>query len=201
MKKVRCVFENRKEAALKQRSWTLLHWRRYATSAASLLLLALSILSACGKSQEVAPASPTSQPSATATTAVRGQSVSFVAADGVTLQGVLYGQGMQAIILSNEGNNESSPWLPVVQQLVQQGYQVLTYRYRDQGDTLDQLAVHSLADLRAAIAFMHTRNVGRLVLIGASLGALDTVKVAGVERFDAMVVISAPMGFQQVQLH
>lgn len=117
------------------------------------------------------------------------------------IQGVLYGQGTRAVILSNEGNNESGPWLTVAQQLVQQGYVVLTYMYRGQGNTVDQLAVHSLTDLRAAVAFMHARKVSRLVLIGASLGALDTVKVATVEQFDAIVVISAPMGFQEVQLH
>ena len=120
--------------------------------------------------------------------------------DGVPLSGVLYGQGTRAIILSNEGNNDSGPWLPVAQRLAQQGYLVLTFNYRDQGNSLDQLAVHSLADLRAAIAFMRARNASRLVLIGASLGALDTVKVASVEKSDAIVVISAPIGFQEVQL-
>lgn len=199
---VRFVFEHREEAALKQCSWSLHHWWRCASSAASLLLLATCILCACGKPQGAAPApSPTSRPAATGTPTVRGQAVSFVAEDGVTLQGVLYGQGTRAIILSNEGNNESSPWLPVAQQLAQQGYLALTYMYRYQGNTIDQLALHSLTDLRAAIAFMRARNVSRLVLIGASLGALDTVKVAAVEPFDAIVVISAPMGFQEVQLH
>ncbi len=108
--------------------------------------------------------------------------------------------GTRAIILSNEGDNDSSRWLPIAQRLAQQGYLVLTFNYRDQGNSLDQLAVHSLADLRAAIAFMRARNVSKLVLIAASLGALDTVKVATVEKFDAIVVISAPTGFQEVQL-
>jgi len=123
-----------------------------------------------------------------------------VSQDGVTLSGVVYGQGTRAIILSNEGDNDSGRWLPVAQRLALQGYLVLTFNYRDQGNSLDQLAVHSLTDLRASIAFMRASNVSRLVLIGASLGALDTVKVASVEKFDAIVVISAPIGFQEVQL-
>ena len=118
----------------------------------------------------------------------------------MTLSGLLYGQGTRAIILCNEGDNDSSRWLSVAQRLAQQGYPVLTFNYRDQGNSLDQLAVHSLADLRGAIAFMRARNVSRMVLIGASLGALDTVKVATVEKFDAIVVISAPIGFQEVRL-
>jgi len=120
--------------------------------------------------------------------------------DGVTLSGDLYGQGTRAIILSNEGDNDSSRWSPVAQRLAQQGYLVLTFNYRYQGNSLDHLAVHSLMDLHAAIAFVRARNVSRLVLVGASLGALDTVKIASFEKFDAIVVISAPMGFQEVQL-
>jgi alpha/beta superfamily hydrolase len=186
---------------LKQHLWSLRRCRQCTSSAASLLLLAISILSACGTSQGGAPvASPTSRPSVTATPAVSSQPVSFVSQDGVTLQGLLYGQGMQAIILSNEGDNDSSRWVPVAQRLAQQGYLVLTFNYRYQGNSIDQLALHSLADLHAAIAFMRARNVSRLVLMGASLGALDTVKVASVEKFDAIVVISAPIGFQEVQL-
>ncbi|HEY6406422.1 MAG TPA: hypothetical protein VIY29_03030 [Ktedonobacteraceae bacterium] len=177
-------------------SWTL------RSSTAWLLLFAMLVLAACGTAQGTAPAvTSTFQPSPSATVAIPSQPVSFLSEKGVMIQGVLYGQGTRAVILSNEGNNESGPWLPVAQQLVQQGYVVLTYMYRDQGNTVDQLAVHSLTDLRAAVAFMHARNVSRLVLIGASLGALDTVKVATVEQFDAIVVISAPMGFQEVQLH
>ena len=186
---------------MKQCSWSLCQWRQKKHTAALLLILAISTLSACGTFQGAAPvASPTSRPPVTATSAVSSQPVSFVSQDGMTLSGVLYGQGTRAIILSNEGDNDSSRWLPIAQRLAQQGYLVLTFNYRDQGNSLDQLAVHSLADLRAAIAFMRARNVSKLVLIAASLGALDTVKVATVEKFDAIVVISAPMGFQEVQL-
>src|SRR5947209_14316559 len=164
-------------------------------------MLAISSLSACGTFQGAAPvASPTSRPPVTCTLVVSSQPVSFMSQDGVTLLGVLHGQGTRAIILSNEGDNDSSRWLPVAQRLALQGYLVLAFNYRDQGNSLDQLAVHSLADLRAAIAFMRARKVSRLVLIGASLGALDTVKVATVEKFDAIVVISAPIGYQEVQL-
>lgn len=171
------------------------------SSTALLFLLAMSVISACGTSQRAAPTViPTFQLSPTATQAVPSQPVSFLSEKGVTLQGILYGQGTQAIILSNEGNNESGPWLPIAQQLAQKGYLVLTYMYRDQDTTSDQLAVHALTDLRAAITFLRARHVTKLILIGASLGALVTVKKATVEKFDALVVISAPIGYQDVQL-
>jgi len=161
----------------------------------------MSFLSACGTSQRAAPTVVlTFQPSPTATQAIPSQPVSFLSEKGVMLQGILYGQGTRGIILSNEGNNESGPWLPVAQQLAQKGYLVLSYMYRDEATTSDQLALHALTDLRAAIAFLRVRHVTKLVLIGASLGALVTVKEATVEKFDALGVISAPIGFQDVQL-
>ncbi len=165
------------------------------------LLLAMSFLSSCGTSQRATPTVVlTFQPSPTATQAIPSQPVSFLSEKGVMLQGILYGQGTRGIILSNEGNNESGPWLPVAQQLAQKGYLVLSYMYRDEATTSDQLALHALTDLRAAIAFLRVRHVTKLVLIGASLGALVTVKEATVEKFDALGVISAPIGFQDVQL-
>jgi hypothetical protein len=168
------------------------------SSSAWFLLLVMAIISACGTSQKAAPTVLPTLP--TATPVVPSQPVSFLSEKGVTLQGTLYGHGTQGIILSNEGNNQSGPWLAVAQQLAKEGYLVLSYMYRDQETTSNQLAVHALADLRAAIAFLRVRNVTKLVLIGASLGALVTVKEATVKKFDALVIISAPIGYQDVQL-
>lgn len=176
-------------------SWTL------RSSTAFLWLLAIGFLSACGTSQRAAPTvTQTVRQSPSATPTVPAQPVSFPSEKGVTLQGVLYGQGTRGVILSNEGNNDSGPWLPVAQQLAQKGYLVLTYMYRDQGNTIDRLALHALTDLRAAIAFLRARHVTKLALIGASLGALVSVKEATVAKFDALVVISTPIGFQEVQI-
>src|SRR5712692_8888245 len=103
-------------------------------SAALLLLLAISVLSACGRDKS-GPygAAPTVVPKVRGSgrdksgpyIAVPSQAVSFLSEKGVMLQGILYGQGTRAVILSNEGNNESGPWLPVAQQIAQQGYVVL----------------------------------------------------------------------------
>jgi pimeloyl-ACP methyl ester carboxylesterase len=139
-------------------------------------------------------------PSPTATLAVSSQSASFTATDGAQLSGVLYGQGTRAIILSNEGNNASEPWRPVAQQLAARGFLVLSYSYRQGPENLSGLAAHALTDLRAAIGFLRARGVTRLILIGASLGALIEVKAAATAPCDGLVVISAPMGYQDVQI-
>src|SRR5262249_42778838 len=138
--------------------------------------------------------------SPTATLVIAAQPVRFTAEDGVSLAGILYGQGSQAIILSNEGNNASEPWRPVAQQLAFQGYLVLSYSYRPSHANYDGLAKHALTDLRAAIAFMRARSITKLILIGASLGALVSLKAATTTHFDGLIAISAPISYQDVQL-
>jgi pimeloyl-ACP methyl ester carboxylesterase len=142
----------------------------------------------------------TVSPLPTATPGISAQVVSFLTPDGVTLSGTLYGHGARAVILSNEGDNASTPWQPVAEQLAIHGYLVLSYAYRPSDANFDGLAAHALTDLRAAIAFMHAHSITRLILIGASLGALVSLKVAAPQRVDGLVAISAPMGYQDVHL-
>jgi pimeloyl-ACP methyl ester carboxylesterase len=190
---------------VRARPTALCHARRSTSKFSGVLLgLALaSALGACGGAQGNArPVVPTASPSPTATLAVASQSVHFTTADGVSLAGTLYGHGSRAVILSNEGNNASDPWRPIAQQLAFHGYLVLSYAYRPSDANYDGLAKHALTDLRAAIAFMRARPlpITRLILIGASLGALVSLKAATTTRCDGLIAISAPMGYQDVQL-
>jgi pimeloyl-ACP methyl ester carboxylesterase len=165
------------------------------------VLVLLAALSACGRSLgSTSSAAPTASPAPTATPGISAQPVSFSTQDGVTLSGTLYGHGAQAIILSNEGNNASEPWQPVAEQLAAHGYLVLSYAYRPSAANFDGLAAHALADLQVAISFMRARPITRLILIGASLGALVSLKVATIQRVDGLVAISSPMGYQEIQL-
>jgi pimeloyl-ACP methyl ester carboxylesterase len=123
----------------------------------------------------------------------------------VRLSGTLYGQGTRAVILSNEGDNASAPWRPIAQQFAARGYLVLSYTYRPVDANYDGLAAYALSDLRGAVAYLRARPlpttpITRLILIGASLGALEEVKVAATTPCDALVVISAPLGYQDVQI-
>ncbi|MBV9229155.1 MAG: hypothetical protein JOZ18_07560, partial [Chloroflexi bacterium] len=142
-------------------------------------------------------ATPT--PSPTATPVIVTQQVSFVTSDGVTLLGTLYGQGTRAIILSNEGDNNSFAWVPMARQLASLGYLVLGYAYRPEVSTAG-LPSQGLRDLQAAIAFMHAQKVTGITLMGSSLGGLISLKEAAAEHFDALVPISAPVAFEDVQL-
>ena len=176
------------------------HFPRPKASPILFLLVLLTLLSGCGTLQGTAPtriaATPTPSPTATPVT----QQVSFVTSDGVTLLGTLYGQGRRAIILSNEGDNNTFAWVPVAQQLASLGYLVLGYSYRPQVATANGLPSQGLRDLQAAIAFMHAQKVTGITLMGSSLGGLISLKEAAAEHFDALVPISAPVAFEDVQL-
>ena len=183
------------------RSW-LARFQQHRAAPFLFLLVLLTLLCGCGTSQGAAPtrSAATPTPSPTATAAPVTQEVSFVTSDGVTLSGTLYGQGTRAIILSNEGDNNAFAWVPVAQQLATLGYLVLGYSYRPQVATANGLPSQGLRDLRAAIAFIHTGHVTGITLMGSSLGGLISLKEATAEHFDALVPISAPVAFGDVQL-
>jgi pimeloyl-ACP methyl ester carboxylesterase len=186
---------------LHKRFW-LGHFPRHRAAPILFLLVHLTLLTGCGTSQGATSTriAATLTPSLTATPVLVTQPVSFVTSDGVTLSGSLYGQGTRAIILSNEGDNNSFAWVPMAQQLATLGYLVLGYAYRPQVATANGLPSQGLRDLRAAITFIHTQNVTGITLMGSSLGGLISLKEATTEHFDALVPISAPVAFEDVQL-
>jgi acetyl esterase/lipase len=136
--------------------------------------------------------------------------VTFPSQDGVELAGVLYGEGRQgngqgngagahAIILSNEGDNDASKWQPVARLLAGQDYLVLSYSYR-RDLSPDHSSSQALLDLRGAMAFMLARHPAALALIGSSLGGLVSLAAATGDRVDAVVAMSAPVAWEDVQL-
>ena len=170
----------------------------------ALTLLGGALVTACAHVSDTVSSRPTvtslPTPVVTATFAVPTRTVRFTAADGVGLVGTLYGQGNSAIVLSNQGDNDSQLWAPVAQQLAAHGYLVLSYAYRDTNSTPDHLASFALIDARAAFAFIRTQHITQVIGMGSSLGGLLTVKLAVEAHLNAMVVLSAPLGFQDVQI-
>lgn len=178
------------------------HFPQHRAAPILFLLVLLTLLSGCGTSQGATTtrSAVTPTPSPKATVAPMTQEVSFVTTDGITLSGTLYGHGTRAIILSNEGDNNAFAWVPVAQQLASLGYLVLGYAYRPEVATANGLSSQGLSDLRAAVAFLRTRHVTGITLMGSSLGGLISLKEASAEQFDALVPISAPVVFEDVQL-
>jgi dienelactone hydrolase len=130
---------------------------------------------------------------------VLSQSVDFPASATITLSGRLYGAGVRGVILSNEGDNISGHWATIAERLAAAGYLTLTYDYHPPASA-DTSSSEALLDLGGALAFMRTRHVTSLALVGSSLGGLVSLKQASLEPVDAVVAISAPIGWEDIQL-
>jgi pimeloyl-ACP methyl ester carboxylesterase len=94
-----------------------------------------------------------------------------VTADGVTLQGTLYGTGATAVVLAPMYLGTRASWQPFAEDAAAQGYRVLTFDYRGYGSSGgDRSPSNTPADVAAAISFMRQNRFSPVVLIGAELG-------------------------------
>ena len=146
--------------------------------------------------QTVEPATPasTSTPS-TIVSATRV--VSFTTADGVNLQGTLYGSGTTAVILSTMGAQRQDTWASFAREIAAHGYLALTYNFRywiTATKMQDSLRDKAAEDVRAAVAFARRQGARRVVLVGASLGGLASIKAARADQPAAVVIMAAPFG-------
>jgi uncharacterized protein len=119
--------------------------------------------------------------------------ITLTTADGATLTGRAYGSGPSAVVLSNMGDNDPTAWDAFAPGLAARGHLVVTYRFRYPLRTnafTAAMAAGTVADLRAAVAYAQAQGATRIVLIGASLGAMASARVAA-EQHRPVVVISA----------
>jgi pimeloyl-ACP methyl ester carboxylesterase len=168
------------------------------TRVTALILFGSLILAACGTPPATPPAEVPAAATPPATLATEGaRAVSFVTEDGVTLGGTLYGSGSTAVIFSHMLPTDQTSWAAMARELAGRGYLVLTYDFRGYGASQGKKEISKLdRDLRAAVAFVRTQGVAKLVLVGASMGGMATAKVAAVEKPTAVVIISTPTSFQ-----
>lgn len=133
------------------------------------------------------------------------QKVSFRSADGVRLEGKLYGRGKIGVILSHQYNSDQSSWYSFAARLADAGYLVLTYDFRGfcpggpAGCSSGKKDVGAAAmDLEGAMAFMRGKGTDKLFLVGASMGgtaslAEVTAQPSGV---DGVISVSSPISFE-----
>ncbi|HLF27769.1 MAG TPA: alpha/beta hydrolase [Anaerolineae bacterium] len=146
------------------------------------------------------PATPTTVPestgapapvvASTSTATPASVPVSFASSAGETINGALYGHSSQAIILSNMDTNSPASWNPLVSKLAPHGYMLLTYKYSRGGDA-------RVDDLRDALTFIRDQGATEIILIGASRGGVNTLRVTVDPKFNtdiiAIAVLSAPL--------
>jgi uncharacterized protein len=162
---------------------------RAAVAALGLVLLVL--LPGCGD-----PGSSAAQPVSQA------REISFTTADGVTLDGHLFGNGQAGVILSHMYPADQSSWYPTAERLAAEGYLVLTYDFRGYGKSSGTKQIDKLdKDTFAAVTELRRQGAAEVVLVGASMGgtasliAGDQAQLLSSIRLAGIATLSAPVEF------
>ncbi|MGH2637577.1 MAG: alpha/beta hydrolase family protein, partial [Actinomycetota bacterium] len=127
--------------------------------------------------------------------------VEFDAADGVRLEGRLFGEGDAAVVLSHMRPADQTSWFRFADRLADDGYLVLTYNFRGycpggtggcSGGERDIGAIWQ--DVVGAIDYVRSRGATSVSLVGASMGGTASLVAAAHEGVDvrAIVTLSAP---------
>jgi pimeloyl-ACP methyl ester carboxylesterase len=131
--------------------------------------------------------------------------IRFAAPDGTTLGGVLWTAtlarppGGPAVVLSNEYDAGQAGWGALPEHLRRHGYTVLTYDWRGLGASAGRFDPTKAAeDLHAAVAYLRQARPTRLVLVGASLGAMVTATQATALHPVAIGLLSPARSFAGV---
>ena len=149
------------------------------------LLLSLLLLPACKMPVTQAP-TPT-----TASVPAELRSVTFTSQDGITLSGTLHGSGTTAIIFSHMSDGDRTDWRDLPAQMAGMGYMTLAFDFRGRGESQGSFDPPSAdKDLLAATAFARGEGASKVVLAGASMGAMASAKVAAVEEPAALLFLA-----------
>lgn len=127
--------------------------------------------------------------------------VSFPSADGVQLEGRLFGDGSTAVVLSHMQPADQRSWFAFANRLADQGYLVLTYDFRgycpggEGGCSQGEQDISAIwQDVLGAEDFVRSQGATEVALVGASMGGTASLVAAGQEGEDvqAVVTLSAP---------
>ncbi len=131
--------------------------------------------------------------------------VTFRAADGIRLQGRLFGRGSVGVVLSHMLPADQTSWWDFARQLAGDGYLALTYDFRgycpggDAGCSQGPKEVSAIwQDVLGAIDLVRSEGASRVVLIGASMGGTASLVAASRpgEEIAAVVTLSAPVSIE-----
>ena len=122
----------------------------------------------------------------------------MTASDGQKIFGALVGSGTAGVVLGHQGNKNLCSWIPFAKLLAGRGYMALALDFRGYGhsDLAPGKVKQTAADLdvAAGVAELRRRGVQRVIIIGASLGALGAVIAAATiePKVQGVVQISGP---------
>jgi pimeloyl-ACP methyl ester carboxylesterase len=124
--------------------------------------------------------------------------VRFETTDGVTLDGRVFGDGENGVVLAHMRPASMGSWFPFAETLASAGYTALAFDFRGYGASGGSgFAVD--VDVRAAIDALVERGARRVFVVGASMGGTGAIVAAlGEDRVAAVVTLSAPATFEGV---
>ena len=152
--------------------------------------LALAVANCAGERSGPGP-SPSAAPPPQVTSAfptfdqaealAMSEPVRFAGAGGVRLDGRVFGSGDVGVVLGHMRPGDQSQWLGFAALLADRGYLVLTYDRRgvcpgrELGCSGGQVSDSGWEDLAYAVDLLRERGASRVVVGGASLGAMESM--------------------------
>jgi pimeloyl-ACP methyl ester carboxylesterase len=166
--------------------------RRRGPLAVAAAVLVCSVLVACGGERVVDLSGSTV--------------VSFEAADGVRLEGRVFGNGTDAVVLSHMRPADQRSWFAFADRLADDGYLVLAYDFRgycpggDGGCSDGERDIAQIwKDVLGAMGYLRAEHgVGSISLVGASMGGTASLIAAAQPgaNVGAVITLSAPTSFE-----
>ena len=176
--------------------------RRLGVGVALLLVPVLVGPIACGdddspdeaSAESTATTAPTTTSTAPTTTPpdVTTEDVTFTTGDGLDLVGRLYGEGTTAIVCSHQRQSSKADFATAGPLLAAEGFMVLAYDNRGDGESEPGVPVDRVLDLLSAIELVRARGAEKVVLLGASRGGTLSLDAANQTDVDAIVTLSSP---------
>lgn len=159
------------------------------------LVVAL-LLGACASATPAGP-TPTSPPGVPPP-----REVFFQTEDGITLRGTLFGEGAAVgVVLSHMRLADQTSWHDFARTLAENGYMALAYDFRGYGKSGGTKEYGKIdLDVQAAAKFLRSTGAVHIVLAGASMGGTASAKAAIPIGADALVAISSPKMFDQLEV-
>ena len=159
-----------------------------------LLVLSLAVLAACDDAPEEEPPSSGRNPAdSVLADGVVVRPVRFGTADGLELAAGYYPGGPTAVVIAYMYNEARGAWSTVSHKLAAQGYTVLRFQFRGQGDSQGPGDLKKMdIDLEAATNYVRDEGARNLVLIGATTAAPATAKMAATLQPAALILLSTP---------
>lgn len=138
------------------------------------------------------------QSAVTNSTGVKSLHVNFISNDGIKIDGRLFGESKNAVILAHMFPSDQTSWDSMARELSTKGYSVLTFDFRGYGNSQGTRDIAGIdRDEAAAVKYMRRRGTKKLFLIGASMGGTASLKQAANDNgVDGVISLSGPIEFQ-----